>query len=333
MTSIHRRALIGAATAAACIALLAVPATAAAQDYPARTVTIVVPFSAGGGVDAMARLLAEQLRASLKQSVVVDNRPGASGMLGAGYVAKAAPDGYTLLLGSAGETAINPFVYKARMQYAPEKDLAPITLVTRVPNVLVANPALPVKNVEELIAYAKKNPGKLSYATSGVGNPQHLNGELFDSLAGIRMNHIPYKGSAGQLVDVAGGNVDLSFVSMAGAAPFIKGGRLKALAVTSARRASFAPDIPAIAEYKPMAAYALDNWFGLFAPAKTPADVQQKLNAAVTQALRDPVLAKKLTEQGGEPAPMSIDEFRAFIRTESVQYGRIVEAGKITPDN
>jgi len=333
MTSIHRRALIGAATAAACIALLAVPATAAAQDYPARTVTIVVPFSAGGGVDAMARLLAEQLRASLKQSVVVDNRSGASGMLGAGYVAKAAPDGYTLLLGSAGETAINPFVYKARMQYAPEKDLAPITLVTRVPNVLVANPALPVKNVEELIAYAKKNPGKLSYATSGVGNPQHLNGELFDSLAGIRMNHIPYKGSAGQLVDVAGGNVDLSFVSMAGAAPFIKGGRLKALAVTSARRASFAPDIPAIAEYKPMAAYALDNWFGLFAPAKTPADVQQKLNAAVTQALRDPVLAKKLTEQGGEPAPMSIDEFRAFIRTESVQYGRIVEAGKITPDN
>ncbi|MGF6527703.1 Bug family tripartite tricarboxylate transporter substrate binding protein [Variovorax sp. PvP013] len=333
MTSIHRRALIGAATATACIALLAVPATAAAQDYPARTVTIVVPFSAGGGVDAMARLLAEQLRASLKQSVVVDNRPGASGMLGAGYVAKAAPDGYTLLLGSAGETAINPFVYKARMQYAPEKDLAPITLVTRVPNVLVANPALPVKNVEELIAYAKKNPGKLSYATSGVGNPQHLNGELFDSLAGIRMNHIPYKGSAGQLVDVAGGNVDLSFVSMAGAAPFIKGGRLKALAVTSARRASFAPDIPAIAEYKPMAAYALDNWFGLFAPAKTPADVQQKLNAAVTQALRDPVLAKKLTEQGGEPAPMSIDEFRAFIRTESVQYGRIVEAGKITPDN
>jgi tripartite-type tricarboxylate transporter receptor subunit TctC len=333
MTSIHRRALIGAATATACIALLAVPATAAAQDYPARTVTIVVPFSAGGGVDAMARLLAEQLRASLKQSVVVDNRPGASGMLGAGYVAKAAPDGYTLLLGSAGETAINPFVYKARMQYAPEKDLAPITLVTRVPNVLVANPALPVKNVEELIAYAKKNPGKLSYATSGVGNPQHLNGELFDSLAGIRMNHIPYKGSAGQLVDVAGGNVDLSFVSMAGAAPFIKGGRLKALAVTSAKRASFAPDIPAIAEYKPMAAYALDNWFGLFAPAKTPADVQQKLNAAVTQALRDPVLAKKLTEQGGEPAPMSIDEFRAFIRTESVQYGRIVEAGKITPDN
>jgi len=328
MSSISRRTLVGAAAA-----LLALPAISFAQDYPARPITIVVPFSAAGGVDAMARLLAEQLRVSLKQSVVVDNKPGASGMLGAAYVAKATPDGYTLLLGSAGETAINPLVYKSRMQYAPEKDLAPITLVTRVPNVLVANPALPVKNVEELIAYAKKNPGKLSYATSGVGNPQHLNGELFASMAGIQMNHIPYKGSAGQLVDVAGGNVDLSFVSMAGAAPFLKGGRLKALAVTSARRASFAPDIPTIAEFKPMAAYNMDNWFGLFAPAKTPADVQQKLNAAVTHALQDPALAKKLMDQGGEPAPMTIDQFRAFIKTESVQYGRIVDTAKITPEN
>jgi tripartite-type tricarboxylate transporter receptor subunit TctC len=308
-------------------------AQTAAGDYPTKTITIVVPFSAGGGVDNIARLLAEQLRSTLKQTIVIDNRPGASGMLGAQAVVKAAPDGYTLLLGSAGETAINPFVYKARMQYAPEKDLAPITLVTRVPNVLVANPSLPVKNVEELIAYAKKNPGKLSYATSGVGNPQHLNGELFNSLAGIQMNHIPYKGSAGQLVDVAGGNVDLSFVSMAGAAPFIKGGRLKALAVTSTKRASFAPDVPTIAEYKPMAAYSLDNWFGLFAPAKTPADVQQKLNVAVTQALRDAALVKKLNDQGGEPAPMTIEQFRAFIKAESVQYGRIVEAAKITPEN
>jgi tripartite-type tricarboxylate transporter receptor subunit TctC len=192
---------------------------------------------------------------------------------------------------------------------------------------------VPVKNVEELVAYAKKNPGKLSYATSGVGNPQHLNGELLASLAGIQMNHIPYKGAAGQLVDVAGGNVDLSFVSLAGAAPFIKGARVKALAITSAKRASFAPDIPAIAEYKPLASYSMDNWFGLFAPAATPAAVQQKLNAAVTQALRDPALVKKLRDQGGEPAPMTADQFREFIKTESVQYGRIVEAAKITPEN
>jgi tripartite-type tricarboxylate transporter receptor subunit TctC len=225
------------------VAALTLPALA--QDFPTKTVTIVVPFTAGGGVDAVARLLADKLRVSLGQPVVVDNKPGASGMLGANAVAKAKGDGYTLLLGSAGETAINPLVYKGRMQYAPEKDLAPITLVTRVPNVLVAAPGLPVKNVEELVAYAKKNPGKLSYATSGVGNPQHLNGELLQSLAGIKMNHVPYKGSSGQLVDVASGVVDISFVSMAGAAPFIKGNRVKALAVTSAKRASFAPEVPA----------------------------------------------------------------------------------------
>lgn len=315
------------------LAVLALPLAATAQDYPSKTVTIVVPFSAGGGVDAMARLLAEPLRAAFKQSVVVDNKPGASGMLGAQAVAKAAPDGHTLLLGSAGETAINPFVYKGRMQYDPGKDLAPITLVTRVPNVLVANPKLPVKNVDELVAYVKKNPGKVTYATSGVGNPQHLNGELLASMLGAPMNHVPYKGAAGQLVDVAGGNVDLSFVSYAGAAPFLKAGKLKALAVTGDKRASFAPDIPALAETKALAAYNLVNWFGLFAPAGTPPAVQQKINAAVTQALRDPAVAKRLQDQGGEPSPMTQAQFRDFIKAESAQYARIVEAAKITPEN
>ena len=311
-------------------ALLALPALA--QDYPSKTITLVVPFTAGGGVDAIARLLADKLRASLGQSVVVDNKPGASGMLGANAVAKAKGDGYTLLIGSAGETAINPLVYKGRMQYAPEKDLAPITLVTRVPNVLAASPNLPVKNLEELVAYAKKNPGKLSYATSGVGNPQHLNGELLQSLAGIKMNHVPYKGSSGQMVDVASGNVDITFVSMAGAAPFIKGNRVKVLAVTSAKRASFAPDLPAIAEYAPLASYNLENWFGLFAPASTPAAVQAKLNAAVTEALRDPELIKRLQDQGGEPAPMAQAQFKDFIATETAKYARIVDAAHITAE-
>ncbi|BEP64423.1 tripartite tricarboxylate transporter substrate binding protein (plasmid) [Variovorax sp. V213] len=332
MPRFSRRTALNAALCAAAAGLFA-PAAVLAQDYPVKTITIVVPFSAGGGVDAIARLLAEHLRTSLKQSVVIDNKPGASGMLGAAAVVKAAPDGYTLLMGSAGETAINPLVYKTRMQYQPAKDLAPITLVTRVPNVLVANTSLPVKNVEELVAYAKKNPGKLSYATSGVGNPQHLNGELFATLAGVALNHVPYKGSAGQLVDVAGGNVELSFVSMAGAAPFLKGGKVKALAVTSAKRASFAPDIPAISEYKPLATYSLENWFGLFAPAATPAPVVQKINAAVMQALSDPALIKRLQNQGGEPAPMTPEQFRDFIKAESAQYARIVESAKITPDN
>ncbi|MES2945925.1 MAG: tripartite tricarboxylate transporter substrate binding protein [Pseudomonadota bacterium] len=312
------------------LAVLALPAMA--QDYPSKPITLVVPFSAGGGVDAIARLLADKLRSSLGQSVVVDNKAGASGMLGANAVAKAKPDGYTLLLGSAGETAINPLVYKGRMQYQPDKELAPITLVTRVPNVLVAAPALPVKNIEELIAYGKKNPARLSYATSGVGNPQHLNGELLQSLAGFQMNHVPYKGASSQLVDVASGTVDLTFVSMAGAAPFIKSGRVKVLAVTSPKRASFAPDVPAIAEYAPVAAYSLENWFGLFAPAETPPAIQSRLNTAVTEALRDPELAKRLQAQGGEPAPMTQKQFKDFISAETAKYARIVASANITAE-
>lgn len=303
-----------------------------AQEFPNKTITIVVPFSAGGGVDTIARLLAEKLRGTLKQNVIVDNKAGGSGMIGANAVVKATPDGYTLLLGSAGETAINAFVYKNKMQYNPAKDLAPITLVTRIPNVLVASPTLPVKNIEELVAYGKKNPGKLAYSTSGVGNPQHLNGELLEELAGIHMVHIPYKGASGQLVDVVSGNVDMTFVSFTAAKAFIKDGKVKAIAVTSAKRTSFAPEIPAIAEYKPLAKYQLENWFGLFAPAGTPDAVLQKLNAAVTQAIKDPDLAKRLQDQGGEPAPMSTQQFRDFIKTESVQFQRIVETANITAE-
>jgi tripartite-type tricarboxylate transporter receptor subunit TctC len=313
-------------------ACLLVSHSAIAQDYPSKTITIVVPFSAGGGVDTIARLLAEKLRESLKQTVIIDNKAGGSGMIGALAVVKAAPDGHTLLLGSAGETAINPFVYKARMQYAPAKDLAPITLVTRIPNVLLVSPTLPVKTIEELVAHAKKNPGKLSYSSSGVGNPQHLNGELLEELAHIHMVHIPYKGASGQLIDVTSGTVDMTFVSYTAAKGFIQSGKVKAIAVTSAKRTSFAPDIPAIAEYKPLGAYQLENWFGLFAPAGTPEAVQQKLNAAVTQALRDPELAKKLRDQGGEPAPMSTQQFRDFIKAESMQFERIVTSANITAE-
>lgn len=321
--------LLCAATVAG--ATLAAPALAQG-DYPAKAITIVVPFSAGGGVDGMARLLAEKLRVSLKQTVLVDNKPGASGMVGAAFVSKAPGDGYTLLLGSAGETSINPLIYKSRMQYLPERDLAPIGLVSRVPNVLVANPNFPVGNIAELAAYAAKNPGKVSYATSGVGNPQHLNGELLQSLLGVKLQHVPYKGASGQLVDVASGAVDLSFVSYAGAAPFLKGNRVKAIAVTSAKRTSFAPDIPAIAETPAAKAYDLENWFGVFAPAKTPAAIQARLSDAIAAALRDPDLAKRLREQGGEPEPMTQAQFREFMGRESAKYARIVEAANILPE-
>jgi tripartite-type tricarboxylate transporter receptor subunit TctC len=323
---------VGAVAAVAFGCLPSLHTIAHAQDYPIRPITIVVPFASGGGVDAMARVLAEKLRVDLKQPVIVDNKPGASGMLGAAAVVKAAPDGYTLLLGSAGETAINPFVFKGRMQYQPATDLAPISLIARVPNLLIASPNLPAKNVAELIAYAQKNPGKLTYASSGVGNPQHLNGELLKAMAKIHMTHIPYKGASAQMVDVASGNVDLTFVSMAGASSFLKAGRVKALAVTSAKRTGFAPDVPAIAEFKPMAAYNLENWFGLFAPAATPQALQLKINEAFTQALRDPEVAKRLQEQGGEVTTMSTTQFAAFVKAEAAKYARIVEAAQINAE-
>jgi len=320
--------------AAAAALALAASTPLHAADLPAnRPITLIVPFAAGGGVDGMGRLLAERLRSELPQGVVVENKPGASGMLGATAVVRSAPDGATLLLGSAGETAINPLVFKSKMQYQPEKDLAPVALIARVPNVLVANPKLPVANVEQLVAYGRAHPEKLTYATSGVGNPQHLNGELLQSLAGIKMVHVPYKGAAAQLVDVAAGSVDLTFVSLAGALPFIKSGKVKPLAVTSAKRASFAPDIPALAEYAPLKDYALENWFGVFVPASTPPEVQQKLAAAIDRSLKDEKFVASIRELGGEVQPMSQDEFRAFIKAQTAVFAKVVTDGNITAEN
>ncbi|CAB3818633.1 hypothetical protein LMG26684_00462 [Achromobacter mucicolens] len=320
--------------AAAAALTIAASAPLHAADLPAnRPITLIVPFAAGGGVDGMGRLLAERLRSELPQGVVVENKPGASGMLGAAAVVRAAPDGATLLLGSAGETAINPLVFKTKMQYQPDKDLAPIALIARVPNVLVANPKLPVASVEQLVAYGRAHPDKLTYATSGVGNPQHLNGELLQSLAGIKMVHVPYKGAAAQLVDVAAGSVDLTFVSLAGALPFIKSGKVKPLAVTSAKRASFAPDIPALAEYAPLKDYALENWFGVFVPAGTPPQVQQKLAAAIDRALKDEKFVASIRELGGEVQPMSQDAFRAFIKAQTAVFAKVVADGNITAEN
>ncbi len=328
------RSLLRPLAAAAALSLAALGALSPAHAADAgRPVTLIVPFAAGGGVDGMGRLLAERLRADMPQGVVVENKPGASGMLGAQAVLRSAPDGTTLLLGSAGETAINPLVFKGKMQYQPDKDLVPIALIARVPNVLLANPKLPVANVEQLVAYGRAHPDKLTYATSGVGNPQHLNGELLQSLAGIKMVHVPYKGASAQLVDVASGSVDLTFVSLAGALPFIQSGKVKPLAVTSAKRASFAPDIPAIAETAGLKDYALENWFGVFVAAGTPSAVQQKLADAINRALRDEKFVASIRELGGEVQPMSQAEFSAFIKAQTGVFAKVVADGHITAEN
>lgn len=303
--------------------------SAQASGYPAQPINIIVPFQAGGGVDTMARILAEKLRETLKQNIIVQNKPGASGMLGAQYVAKAKPDGYTLLLGSAGETAINPYIYKEQMRYKPETDLLPVSLVVRVPNILVVRPSLTVNNVSELIALAKQNSAKLTYGTSGVGNPQHLNGELLQTMSKTEMIHVPYKGAAAQLADVAGDNIDMTFVSYAGAAPFIQSNRVKAIAVTSKERLPLAKDLPSIAETQGLENYALENWFGLFVPAGTPADIVDSLHQATASALQDADLVQRLRELGNEPGSMTPAEFAQFIKQGSALYKKIIEDADI----
>jgi tripartite-type tricarboxylate transporter receptor subunit TctC len=246
---------LGAAAAA-----IALTGTSVAQEqYPNQQIKIIVPFPAGGGTDITARLLGEQLRRILGQSVVVDNRAGASGMIGTQAVAKGVPDGYTLLV-TSGEMAVNPHLYKT-MAYDWEKDLATISNLVKVPNVLVVNADVPAKNIQELIAYAKENPRKLTYSSSGIGNPQQLTGELFNKLAGVQVIHVPYKGAAPQIADVAGKHITMTFVSIAAALPFIESGKVRPIGVTSLSRVPMMPDVPAVAEYAPLAGFDIVNFF------------------------------------------------------------------------
>ena len=279
---------------------LVAPAAFAQTDYPNQQIKIIVPFSAGGGTDITARMIGEYLRKAFNQTVVVDNRVGGSGMIGTNAVAKAIPDGYTLLLAS-GEMAINPHLFP-KIPYDTDKELLPLTNAVKVPNVLTVNMDVPAKNIQELVAYAKANPGKLTYASSGIGNAQHLTGEMLNKMAGISVQHVPFKGASQQLADTAGKHVTYTFASIGASLPFIQGGKLRPIAVTSLTRASVLPEVPAIAEYKPLATFELVNFFGMYAPAATPDPIIRKLNATVVQALKTPELATKLKELGFEPA-------------------------------
>lgn len=312
------------------LATLAVadPISLAAQDaYPSRTISIVVPYTAGGGVDSVARLVAEGLHEKLGQSVIVDNVPGASGMIGAQRVARADPDGYTLLLSAAGEIAVNPHLKK--MTYDPLKDLAPISLVVRVPNVLAVGSATEIKTLDDFIAKAKAEPGVLAYATSGVGNPQHLAGALLDKRAGIETIHTPYRGAAQQITDVVGGHIDATYASLAAIQPFIQEGRARAIGVTSAQRLPTLPDVPAISEHPGLEGYEVVNWFGLFAPAGTPPAVIDQLNAGVRSALAKPEILARLEGLGTLPSPDSPDEFKTFVVEETEKFGAIIEQAQI----
>ena len=313
-------------TLSAAALVLATPAVLAQAPYPAKEIKLICAFPAGGGTDLTARLLADQIAKPLGQSVIVENRTGASGMIGTGAVASAAPDGYTLLVAS-GEVALNPHLYK-KMAYDWDRELQPITLRVNVPNVLAVNMDVPAKNVAELIAYAKKNDGKLTFSSSGVGNPQQLTGELFNKMAGVKIQHVPYKGAAPQIADVAGKHITMTFVSIGAALPFIESNRIRPIGVTSKTRVSAIPDVPAISEYPPLASFELVNFFGFFGPASLPAPVLKRLNEVGVQALKSPDMATKLKANGFEPAPTSPEEFRKFIRANSAKFEKIIaEAG------
>ena len=300
-------------------------AGANAQAYPSKPIRLVVPYPAGGPLDIMARAIGQKLTEAWHQPVVVDNRAGAGGNIGADLVAKSAPDGYTLLMGAVATQAINPALY-SKIPYDPIKDFAPVALVAQVPNILVVNPSVPVKSVKELIEFARAKPGTLNFASGSTGSTGHLAGELFNTMAGVKMVHIPYKGAAPAMADLLSGQVQLMFDNLASSLPNVKAGKLRALAVTTLARSPAMPDLPTIAE-SGLPGFDLTTWFGLLVPAGTPHDIVVKLNAEIVRALNSKDMRERLEKMGAEPPPDNTPEhFAAFIRSEAAKYAKVVKA-------
>jgi tripartite-type tricarboxylate transporter receptor subunit TctC len=304
--------------------------TALAQDFPSRPIKIIVPAAAGGPTHITAQMLAEKMQASLGQPVIVEPKPGAGNNLGADFVAKSAPDGYTLLFATTGTHAINQTLFK-KLPFDPIKDFEPVSLVVQYPLMLVVSPSLPVNSVKELIEYAKKNPGKLNRASGGMGTSMHLSGELFVKQADIDAPHIPYKGSAPALSDLMGGHVQLMFDSMITAMPLVEGGQIRALAVTGKKRSPLLPDVPTIAE-SGLPDYEATGWTGIVVPARTPRDVIMKLNGAIVDAIRSPAVQEAFRKQAADPVGSSPEEFAAFIRQETDKWGATIRAAGISAD-
>jgi len=310
--------------------LLAVAATSAfAQGYPTKPAKVVVPYPPGGPTDIVARVVSQKLSEQMGQQFIVENRPGAGGNIGAEAVAKSPADGYTLLVATTAH-AINPSLFK-NLGYNLTKDFAPVSLLTSGPLVIVANPSVPAKNVKELIAMGKAKPGSLNYASSGNGQSTHLSAELFATMAGIKMNHIPYKGSAPALTDVMGGQASLMFDTMLSAMPHVKNGKLKAIAVTSAARSPAAPDVPTVAE-SGLPGYEAIAWNGLLVPAGTPADVVAKLNAELKKALDAPDVKDRFSAQGFGAAWNTREAFAKFIQSELDKWAKVVKVSGATLD-
>jgi tripartite-type tricarboxylate transporter receptor subunit TctC len=323
-----RRGFVAGASAAA---LAGGASGAFAQAFPSQTIRILAGYPAGGGIDLLARILAEPMKA-LGQPVVVENRTGAAGMIAAQATAKAPPDGHTMLMATSGEIAISHHLYKEKMTYDPMKELAPVALAGIVPCVVVVAASTPVKTPQELIAYAKANPKKLSFSSSGVGNPQQLAGELMNTMAGVDVLHVPYRGAAPAVTDVATGAVTMSFTSYAAALPLIQTGKIRAVAVTSLERMPQLPDVAPLQDGAPgLKGYELLNWFGVFAPGGTPEPIIRQLNAITVKTFTDPEMVKKLAVQGIVPRATTPAQFKAFVEAESKKFAEIIARANIKP--
>ncbi|AHK42362.1 MULTISPECIES: tripartite tricarboxylate transporter substrate binding protein [Ensifer] len=301
-----------------------------AQDFPDRAITLVVPFAAGGSTDVVARIVAQKMSEDLGQQVIVQNVAGAGGNLGADNVARADPDGYTILMGTVATHALNPLILKTK-PYDPEKDFAPISLLVVVPNVLVVNPELPAKTVEELLALLKAKPDEYAYASSGNGTPLHLSGELFKKMAGVNMQHIPYKGAGPALNDVIGNQVPIMFDNLPSSSSHIKAGTLRALAVTTAERAPSFPDVPTVAEAG-IPGYETYTWNALFAPANTPEPVVARLNEAANKALADPAVVERMKEFSATIVGSTPQELAAHVKAELAKWTPVVRDANIQMD-
>lgn len=313
--------------AALCLTLAALPARA--EDYPSRPITLIVPAAAGGATDVLARIVAEPLRKALGQPVVVENKAGGGGVLGMQFVAKAQPDGYTIAMGNIGPNAINVAIQK-NLSYS-NKSFAPIGRVAVMPNIVVTQPDRPINSIKELIEFAKANPGKVDFASSGVGQSIHMSGELFKVMAGVDMVHVPYKGSGPAVQDLLGGQVTLMFDNLASSMPHVKSGKLKALAVTSAERWPAAKDIPTVAE-SGVPGFEVTAWFGLMAPAGTPQPIVERLNAELGKILADPAVVERLQGLGAQASPTTPEEFSAYIDAETAKWADVVAKAKIQPE-
>ena len=309
--------------AAAALLATGVGAAVAQDGYPHQPLTMVVPVSAGGTTDILARIVGQALGQELGQTIIIENKPGAGGNIGAQQAARAKADGYTLFMGTVGTHAINQALYK-KLPYDPIKDFTPLSRVANVPNLLVAHPSRPYKTVKEMIEYGKKHPNEITYGSPGSGASPHVSGALFQSMTGVELTHVPYKGSAPAISDLLGNQIAVMFDNMPSAIQHVRSGKLRPIAVTTAKRSPELPDVPTIAEAG-VPGYEATSWFGLWSVAGTPQPVLDKLHASLTKVLKDPAVAKKIADQGGEVVIETPAQFDAFIKSEAAKWGKVVK--------